>query len=41
MKVAVPLAKSILAPLGVIAAALAIDAEIQKEYMTMVNKQPS
>ena len=41
MKVAVPLAKSILAPLGVIAAASAIDAEIQKEYMTIVNKQPS
>ena len=33
MKVAVPLAKNILAPLGIIAAASAIDAGIQKKYM--------
>ena len=31
MKVTVPLAKNILAPLGITAAALAIDAEIQKK----------
>ena len=31
MKVAVPLAKNILAPLGITAAASAIDAEIQKK----------
>ena len=31
MKVAVPLAKNILAPLGITAAALVIDAEIQKK----------
>ena len=33
MKVAVPLAKNILAPLGITAAASAIDAGIQKKYM--------
>ena len=33
MKVAVPLAKSILAPLGITAAASAIDAGIKKKYM--------
>ena len=33
MKVAVPLAKNILAPLGIIAAASAIDAGTQKKYM--------
>ena len=32
-KVAIPLAKNVLAPLGIIAAALAIDAGIQKKYM--------
>ena len=31
MKVAVPIAKNILAPIGIAAAALAIDAEIQKK----------
>ena len=31
MKVAIPLAKSVLGPLGITAAALAIDAEIQKK----------
>ena len=33
MKVAVPLAESILVPLGITAAAPAIDAGIQKKYM--------
>ena len=33
MKVAVPLAKNILAPLGITAAASALDAGIQKKYM--------
>ena len=33
MKVAVPLAKNILAPLRITAAASAIDAGIQKKYM--------
>ena len=33
MKVAVPLAKNILAPLGITSAASAIDAGIQKKYM--------
>ena len=33
MKVAVPLAKNVLAPLGITAAALALDAEIPKKYM--------
>ena len=33
MKVAVPLAKSFLAPLGITAAASAIDAGIQRKYM--------
>ena len=31
MKVAIPLAKNVLAPLGITAAASAIDAEIQKK----------
>ena len=35
MKVAVPLAKHILAPLGITAAASAIDAGIQKKYMVL------
>ena len=35
MKVAFPLAKNILAPLGITAAALAIDAGIQKKYMVL------
>ena len=35
MKVAVPLAKNILAPLGITAAASAIDAGIQKKYMVL------
>ena len=33
MKIAVPLAKNVLAPLGVTAAALAIDAGTQKKYI--------
>ena len=33
MKVAVPLAKHVLAPLGITAAALVLDAEIPKKYM--------
>ena len=33
MKVAVPLAKNILAPLGITAAASTVDAGIQKKYM--------
>ena len=33
MKIAVPLAKNVLAPLGITAAASAIDAGIQKKYM--------
>ena len=33
MKLAVPLAKNVLSPLGITAAASAIDAEIQKKYM--------
>ena len=32
MKVAVPLARNILAPLGITAAASAIDARVQKKY---------
>ena len=35
MKVAIPLAKSVLAPLGITAAASAIDAGIQKKYMVL------
>ena len=35
MKVAVPLVKNILAPLGITAAASAIDAGIQKKYMVL------
>ena len=35
MKVAVPLAKNILAPLGITAAASALDAGIQKKYMDL------
>ena len=35
MKIAVPLAKNILAPLGTTAAAWAIDAGIQKKYMVL------
>ena len=35
MKVAVPLAKNILAPLGITAAASAIDAGIKKKYMVL------
>ena len=33
MKIAVPLAKNVLAPLGITAAALALGAEIPKKYM--------
>ena len=33
MKVAVPFAKNVLVPLGITAAALALDAEIPKKYM--------
>ena len=39
MKVAVPLAKNILAPLGITAAASVIDAGIQKKY-TVLGQQP-
>ena len=39
MKVAVPLAKNILAPLGIKAAASAIDAGIQKNKKYMVLEQ--
>ena len=35
MKVAVPIAKNILAPLGITAAASAIDVGIQKKYMVL------
>ena len=35
MTIAVPLAKNILAPLGITAAASAIDAGIQKKYMVL------
>ena len=35
MKVAVPLAKTVLAPLGITAAASALDAGIQKKYMDL------
>ena len=35
MKIAVPLAKSVLAPLGITAAASAIDAGIKKKYMVL------
>ena len=35
MKVAVPLAKNILAPLGITAAASAVDTGIQKKYMVL------
>ena len=35
MKIAVPLAKNVLAPLGITASASAIDAEIQKKYMDL------
>ena len=35
MKVATPLAKTVLAPLGITAAASAIDAGIQKKYMDL------
>ena len=35
MKTAIPLAKNVLAPLGITTAALAIDAGIQKKYMVL------
>ena len=35
MKIALPLAKNVLAPLGITAAASAIDAGIQKKYMVL------
>ena len=35
MKVAIHLAKNVLAPLGITAAASAIDAGIQKKYMVL------
>ena len=35
MKIAVPFAKNILAPLRITAAALALDAEIQKKYIVL------
>ena len=39
MKVAIPLAKNVLAVLGITAAALAIDEGIQKKY-TVLEQQP-
>ena len=38
MKVAVPLAKNVLAPLGITATASALDAGIQKKYMDLVQQ---
>ena len=35
MNVAIPLAKNVLSPLGITAAASAIDAGIQKKYMVL------
>ena len=35
MKVAIPLVKNVLSPLGITAAASAIDAGIQKKYMVL------
>ena len=35
MKVAIPLANNVVAPLGITAAASAIDAGIQKKYMVL------
>ena len=35
MKVAIPLAKNVLAPLGLTTAASALDAGIQKKYMVL------
>ena len=35
MKVAIPLAKTVLAPLEITAAASAVDAVIQKKYMVL------
>ena len=35
MKIAIPLAKNVLAPLGITAAASAIDAGIPKKYMVL------
>ena len=35
MKVAIPLAKNVLAPLGITAAASAIDTGMQKKYMAL------
>ena len=35
MKIAVPLAKNVLAPLGTVAAASALDAGIQKKYLDL------
>ena len=35
MKIAIPLVKNVLAPLGITAAAYAIDAGIQKKYMVL------
>ena len=39
MKVATPLAKTVLAPLGITAAASAIDAEFKKKKKNMVLEQ--
>ena len=39
MKVAIPFAKNVLAPLGIIAAALVIDAKIQKKKYMVLEKQ--
>ena len=40
MKVAIPLAKNVLAPLGIIVAASAIDAGILKKKNTVQEQQP-
>ena len=40
MKVAIPLAKNVLAPLGITAAASAIDAGIQKKKHMVLEQQP-
>ena len=39
MKVAIPFTKNVLAPLGITAAASAIDAEIQKKYLVLEQQQ--
>ena len=38
MKIAIPLVKNVLAPLGIAAAPLAIDTRIKKKYMVLEQK---